>query len=180
VSPYSVEKIGSLPTNGQVDDTLLRWNSDGDEATFIWNQVNSFNSISNSAVYSYSVISPKISKILSVTDNIISHFSSSSDSRYWAISFEGGNGIILDTILGGSLTIHVKNNSPQIITEPVSVDAMLWHSKQDWLFVLGDFGVSFWTDLNVINANGTIQRDLGICFLAPSCFGWLPGETPTF
>jgi len=180
--PFSLEKIAGLPPNGSTNyEPLLRWSASGDQVSFAWTQQdqNSTSGLIHSWVYSYQPRTRQLSTLIPMIDAEISYFAFSSDGRYRTYS-DNARITILDMNSGKNVQITtLKISLPDVDPASLLPKQVLWHPQQDWLLVMG-YLQSPWYAVNVINADGTVQRDLGVCILVPSCFGWLPDEALTF
>ncbi len=94
----------------------------------------------------------------------------SSQSTKLAFSFpECNHGCILDLISGRIIETYQIEELQDV---PYGASYFVWHSSDEWLFVLNDSdGISY---LSIVDITGEVQRHLGLCTLSPSCFGWLP------
>jgi hypothetical protein len=54
----------------------------------------------------------------------------------------------------------------------INVSGFVWDETSIWTFLWGSDGPTVF--LNILNAETLAQRELTVCALSASCFGWLP------
>lgn len=85
------------------------------------------------------------------------------------ISFGGYGGSILN--MDNRHFVRVDNLVNNYGAE-ISPFYFKWHSTKNWTFMLDAPYPN--AIINIIDANGEIQRYLTECAVSPSCFGWMP------
>jgi hypothetical protein len=91
-------------------------------------------------------------------------------STKWAFSSPNcNNGCILDLISGKIIESYQIEGLQDV---PYNVSEFVWHPSDEWLFLLNSSdGLRY---ISIVSVSGEIQRQLGLCTLSPSCFGWMP------
>lgn len=108
---------------------------------------------------------------LTISDGMANYFSLSSNNRYIAYQDFGDNHDIriLDLVTGKTTDIRLQTPFEQ----PYVTYRVDWHPNGDWLFLEGDLTGPNVRFLNIMSADGSIQRELVTCWQSPACFGWL-------
>ena len=96
-------------------------------------------------------------------------FAYSSNMEYLAL----GGLEIIDVLTSHVTTVAIKDNRLNPTNDPImsNIDQFMWHPTENWLITMSAWPVYL---LNVVNVDGTTQRELALCSSSPSCFGWLP------
>jgi hypothetical protein len=153
--------------------SFLAWES-SDLLTFNWTTTEDLTRWT-SDLYTYTVSTGQLNKPLSKTDrslNIIPRFFSFSENmQYLAVA--DGKLYIVDQPTNHITVITAKTDRLNPTNNFIwnNISSFLWHPNGRWL-ITESSDLPFL--LNVVNADGTIQRELTLCSNAPSCFGWLP------
>lgn len=157
---------------GQVDS--VKWASN-DLVVFTWTEKSS----SGDSIYSYNPITSEIQLLIPSESGTpyIGYFSLSPDEAYLAYVSSSKCGDVCIMNLTGKAQVPVYLQSD--LAAELPVDEVIWHPRESWLFVLGEIDRGSGLRLvNVVSASGMAQRDLGVCKLGTSCFGWMPSLTP--
>jgi len=170
-APFVMDKL-NMPQLGTLPlDSPIRWDPNGDKLTFLWNLASE---TYKSQIYAFNPKSMTGAAVLPQTDAGI--FSFSSSERYVVLEGVCGGACIVDLTFGKSYKLELK--FPDRIP-PTSAMEFIWHPGQDWVLAMGiTISPFYW--INVVNADVSVQREIGECYIfAQSCFGWLP-ESETF
>jgi len=103
----------------------------------------------------------------------ISYFSMSPNGRY--LGYLNHDAFYVEALNGETAVSFNLIGSNQ---GAVSNTDLSWHPNQDWLFAMGVTTSKLTRLIDVVNATGSVHRQIGGCSLTPSCFGWLPNVTP--
>jgi hypothetical protein len=160
--------------------SFVQWESN-DVLAFIWTAEDISHSTVN--IYTYGLATHTLDNALSRTNQILAappgYFSFASDRKYLGMA----NGLlyIVDQHTDHVTAITVKdehlNPTKDIILG--NINQFLWSPHGNWLITLS---VESPYLLNVVNIDGTIQRELSVCPTSTlpenggSCFGWLPDK----
>jgi len=194
VAPYRLTDLSAtsdLPTHGVLDPTLIGdWRYGRDQIGFIWDvQESNSGNIISSSVYRYNAANSKLAVVITLPGETIHYYAISSDQRYIAYSTQSigtdnsDNPIMLnfrDTATGSTVRVKsIKINYPNAYTyipDDFEVTAAFWHPHENWAIIFGRYHNLRIEPayLNVVNADLTVQRDIGFNCEVASCFGWLP------
>jgi hypothetical protein len=83
------------------------------------------------------------------------------------------DGYILDTASQTSIRIRLLDPDEARI-DTYSAEEFIWHPDQDWLFLIYEDAASPYRFVTITNVNATANREIALCTLNASCFGWLP------
>lgn len=147
--------------DGQVGEaTPLRWSQNGD-LLFVWQNQGTY----TAQIYLYESASGRTKPI---TNSVGYYFTTMHGTQ---LAYSDGGGAVIEDI-----RTHAQNHITfQALPKygSISVSSMFWHPTADWLFLLSE-NVEYQYLVNIVSADGKIQRPLSLCRLeAKACFGWL-------
>lgn len=148
-----------------------KWASN-DVVIFDWSE----NSTTADSIYTYNAMTSEVQQLVFPSEETapyVNYFSLSADEAYLAYAFlsQCGDACIVNLKNNNQVPVYLQSD----LDATLPVDEVIWHPSENWLFVLGEIDLGSGIRLvNVVNASGIVQRDLGICKLGTSCFGWMP------
>jgi Tol biopolymer transport system component len=83
------------------------------------------------------------------------------------------DGYILDTASQTSTRIRLLDPDEARI-DTYSAEEFIWHPVQNWLFLIYEDGASPYRFVSITNSDASANREIALCDLNASCFGWLP------
>jgi Tol biopolymer transport system component len=162
LSPYSLQKI-PVPLIGKTN--FVRWINNSDRCLF---ERDPIEPQKQAEIFSYDFQTRILDPFLesSETDNI-SFLALSPHGHFLAYSYL--DGYLVDLTTGSTNRIEFMSSS---LPEGGRIDEVIWHPSEGWLFIL--YQAPSMRLVNVVNSEGSIQRELTECAPTYACFGWMP------
>jgi dipeptidyl aminopeptidase/acylaminoacyl peptidase len=157
----------------------LRWEPN-DLLAFTWTTEES-TTRSKTDIYTYTINTRSLDRPLSKIDKLsgitFSRFSFSPTMQYLALT--NGSLYIVNQNTGhvSDITVNAGHLNAKDTIEKIqgSISELLWHPQGDWLITSNNESSYF---VDVVNVDGTIQRELTMCsgrrLSSSVCFGWMP------